>query len=460
MRLLEPGSSLGMSLPTFIVSHVVTNVCSTYYVRMAASHHPIAEQLAWLAIQPIDELTRDACLAHLEELGRVTRFVQGLHSRYAARLDAVSPTPEADHTQATRGSTSSGKQATRRGRGRRNSGAAGEALGHAMDHGDVSGEHLDAFLSVQATLPAEIRSQFCADNQRISAWATHYDVTTFTKLLRRLADDLRRQHGISQLEQQRRDTYLDTWIDQRGMLRLSGAFDPESALRLRAALDAAVDAMHREPTPAHCPGHPDDPAARQRFLRAHALLRLIHHGPDCTSGTPRAELVVIADTTQLTHQGEPTLDWGLPIELPLEALTRFYESIDRTTIVDITRHGIIRNLEPLLDLGRTTRLANRAQRRLLRALHPTCIVPGCPTPFQFCEIHHLTWWRHGGATSLSNLAPVCPRHHSRVHHDGWQITLDHHRNVTLTLPDGTTLTSHHTPPHFDVPVGVIPSLGP
>ncbi len=424
---------------------------------MDVPHHPLADQLAWLAVQPIEQLSREACQQHLAELGRVTRFVQGLHSRFAARLDQVSPTPEIDHTNATRGSKGTGKQATRRARGRGNSGAAGQALGNAMDQGDVSGEHLDAFLSIQATLPPEIRTQFQRDDERIVGWATHYDVATFTKLLRRLADDLRRQHGINHLDQQRRDTGLDTWIDQRGMLRLSGAFDPESGLHLRAALDAMVETLQHEPTPSHCP---TDPAARQRFLRAHALLRLLRHGDGCRGSTARSELVVIADTTTLDPQGKPSIDWGLPIDLPLDALTRFYNSVQRTTIIDITRRGTIHNLEHLLDQGRTTRLANRAQRRLLRALHPPCIIPGCDAPFARCHIHHITWWRHGGTTDLHNLAPVCPTHHTRLHDDEWHVALDHQRRVTVTLPSGQVLTATHIPPHFDTPVEAVPSLGP
>jgi hypothetical protein len=423
---------------------------------MPAPTHPIADQLAWLAIQPVEDLTREACVEHLAELGRVSRFVDGLHTRYAARLDAVSPTPEADHSQSTRGSRSSGRRASRRGRGRNNTGAAGQVLGNAMDHGAVSGEHLDVFLSIQATLPLEVRHQFCSNDEQIAGWATQYDVEAFGRLLRAFADELRRLHGISRLDQQRRDTYLDTWVDQTGMVRVSAAFDPESGLAFRTALSAMVETLHHDATPPHCP---DDPAARQRFLRAHAFLRLLQHGPTC-SGRNRAELVIIADTTQLDSRGQPSIDWGLPVELPLEALARFYRNIDRTTIIDITKSGTIRDLGSQLDLGRTTRLANRAQRRLLRALHPTCVVPGCATPFQQCHIHHVHWWRYGGLTNLSNLAPLCNTHHQRIHNDQWQLTIDDQRRISVTLPDGALLEGTHLPPHFDLAMATLSSLSP
>ena len=94
-----------------------------------------------------------------------------------------------------------------------------------------------------------------------------------------------------------------------------------------------------------------------------------------------------------------------------------------------------------LDLGRTTRLANRAQRRALRGLYRTCAFPGCTVGYDRCELHHIIWWRHGGRTDLDNLIPVCTTHHAKIHHDGWVIELGPNRQLTLTLPDGTTRTT-------------------
>ena len=36
------------------------------------------------------------------------------------------------------------------------------------------------------------------------------------------------------------------------------------------------------------------------------------------------------------------------------------------------------------------------------------------------------------------MGPLCKRHHHDIHDRGWIITLDHDRNLTITLPDGTT----------------------
>jgi hypothetical protein len=94
-----------------------------------------------------------------------------------------------------------------------------------------------------------------------------------------------------------------------------------------------------------------------------------------------------------------------------------------------------------LDLGRATRLANQAQRRVLRGLYPTCAIPGCPARFDRCKLHHVIWWEHGGATDLANLLPLCVGHHHKVHDDGWRLTLNPDRKLTIVLPDGSRQTT-------------------
>ncbi len=87
-----------------------------------------------------------------------------------------------------------------------------------------------------------------------------------------------------------------------------------------------------------------------------------------------------------------------------------------------------------VDLGRSQRVANRTQRRALRAAHRTCVVPGCTVAFDWCQIHHLTDWLQFGPTDLANLAPLCHRHHHLVHEGGWTITMDRQRRATLWPP--------------------------
>jgi predicted restriction endonuclease len=103
----------------------------------------------------------------------------------------------------------------------------------------------------------------------------------------------------------------------------------------------------------------------------------------------------------------------------------------------VVRNGVVIHAPGELDLGRTTRLANRAQRRALRALYRSCAIPGCDVRYDRCKLHHVVWWRNGGRTDLVNLLPLCTHHHSKVHDAGWELSLDTNRQLTVRFPDGT-----------------------
>src|SRR5438874_997057 len=96
------------------------------------------------------------------------------------------------------------------------------------------------------------------------------------------------------------------------------------------------------------------------------------------------------------------------------------------------------NLE-VLDLGRTQRLPNRAQRRALMVRDGGCRFPGC-TERRYVEAHHVQHWIDGGLTDLANLLLLCWRHHHAVHEGGFRISFEH-GVVTVWRPDGTQLES-------------------
>ncbi len=87
-------------------------------------------------------------------------------------------------------------------------------------------------------------------------------------------------------------------------------------------------------------------------------------------------------------------------------------------------------------MGRTIRNANRRQRRALQAIYRCCAFAGCDVVFERCEIHHIRPWELGGLTDLSNLIPLCSRHHHVVHEDGWRLELADDRTLTITRPNG------------------------
>ena len=88
-----------------------------------------------------------------------------------------------------------------------------------------------------------------------------------------------------------------------------------------------------------------------------------------------------------------------------------------------------------LDVGRTTRVVQPAQRLALAVRDQGCVFPGCDRPLAWCDAHHLRHWLDGGPTDLANLALLCRAHHRTVHEGGWQLTRG---------PDGRFTAS---PPH-------------
>jgi hypothetical protein len=73
----------------------------------------------------------------------------------------------------------------------------------------------------------------------------------------------------------------------------------------------------------------------------------------------------------------------------------------------------------VLDLGRTFRTAPPDLRRALEIRDGGCVVAGCTADLSRCQAHHVVYWRHGGTTSLRDMALVCRPHHHDIHEGGW-----------------------------------------
>jgi hypothetical protein len=90
----------------------------------------------------------------------------------------------------------------------------------------------------------------------------------------------------------------------------------------------------------------------------------------------------------------------------------------------------------VLDEGRAKRLATHEQRLAIESMQATCSHPDCTVTIDDCRTHHLTPWRLGGGTDLSDLTPVCESHHHLIHEGGWSLTMTPDRVGTWSRPDG------------------------
>ena len=183
---------------------------------------------------------------------------------------------------------------------------------------------------------------------------------------------------------------------------------------------------------------------------AHALVNLVASG-HAPAHPNASDVVVLVGLERITGErgGQQLCETSRGTRVPVEWVRRMAHE---ARILPLVVDGA--GLQVELDRASRARLASFVQRVMLRAMHDTCIVPGCDVPYDDCEIHHLVRF-DGRNTRLANLGPLCTRHHHNVHDRGWRITLDADRNVTITLPDGAIWAQEkYRPPGREPPAAL------
>jgi hypothetical protein len=390
-----------------------------------------------------------ASLADLDglspDLNAMAGWVASLRAGFAGRraaliadaAEAGGPLPDhGDPNEGHRRRSKQSQRASARDLERQRTLALFPRLRQALVDGVIDVEHVDILTAARKDLTVAQRLSLVELDGEITVLAVGHPPEPFRTALHRLVARLVADDGRTRFERQRRNTRLRVWTDpDTGMVRLFGEFDPERGAHLANLLRHAVDAMYALPVPAGCP---DDPVAKNDHLRALALLQLVQQGTISEAGTtgPDVDLVVVVDHDTLCAgvHDQTILDAGPGIHLPVATLRRMACTAQIIPVV-LNGDGVA------LDVGRSQHVANRAQRRALRAMYPTCAIQGCSTRFEHCQIHHVAWWgRDLGPTNLANLVPLCSKHHHAVHEGGWQITINPKtRELTVKFPDGDVL---------------------
>ncbi len=240
-------------------------------------------------------------------------------------------------------------------------------------------------------------------------------------------------------ERQRRATTAKRWIDPAtGMYRLSASFDPETGEKVWVALNRQVEAQFHDTHPDTAPA---DPFARQDHLLALALAHLVTCGGPGSPGQVQVAVLIDHDTMVDGLHEHSVVELGTGGTLPVAEVRRLACEAGLLPIV-LSGESVV------LDMGRSKRLATAEQRRALRAMYPTCGVPGCPVPYHQTTIHHIDYWaRDGGTTDLGTQVPVCGVHHRDEHAGRITIELDPvTRAVVVRARDGTILAQADGPP--------------
>lgn len=253
----------------------------------------------------------------------------------------------------------------------------------------------------------------------------------FRKNCRDLIAQLERDQGIERDRQRRKETRLSKRVDRDGMYVINARLHPELGTAVFNALDAETAKLVK--------AGGDRNVDRQHHA-ADALGNLVTGGHQAIRPN-EAEVRLHVDVTRFVdgphEHGVCEYDDGTPVPAPT---ARRLICNGRIIPIIIDTNGVA------LNAGREIRLANRQQRRALRAMYRTCAFPGCDVDFNGCEIHHLLPFEFGGLTDLINLLPLCIRHHHVIHEPGWRLTLDddrHSRSTNPTARSSTSVRSEH-----------------
>lgn len=192
-----------------------------------------------------------------------------------------------------------------------------------------------------------------------------------------------------------------------GGLQFNGWFHTDAGIDILNLIDS-----YDHPDPVHGESPPRTLSAR----RAAALLALLFDGREAA---PKAVDITIDEATL---RGEWSADLTR-VRSDVAGYGPVPPSWIRAWLADAALRRVVMNGSEVLDVGRSTRVATRAQRRALRHRDQRCQVPDCPRPGHWTDAHHLVSAIAGGHTDLANLALVC-QHHHRMIHQGWTLTRD------------------------------------
>ena len=377
----------------------------------------------------------ECCTRVLHDLTRLVAWAEAAKIEVAQRLAAlavVSPEifPEHVVATATRVSLGQAMQPFRRAEAI----AAMPAFGTALADGALSAAHLDVVANAVTKLDHVEQQRFAEREEFLTGVAARSTPGEFARTVRTEMLRCQRGDGLDTLARQKKATYLKTWVDKvSGMWCLHGELDPETGARLHTRLTRTIEKLFHNTTPDTAPS---DPIDKQHHLRALALVALIDGTGATGSGI---DMTILIDAVTLFNGRHPgsIIEFDIPIDLSLETIRRLACDAEITPII-VAADGV------KLHLGHTTRLANRAQRRALRAMYHGCAIPGCSVAWDHIIIHHLKYFTRNGPTDIENLLPLCTKHHHYAHEGGWQLTLAPNRTLTIKYPDGTTKC--HDPP--------------
>ncbi|MDH3752278.1 MAG: HNH endonuclease [Acidimicrobiia bacterium] len=289
----------------------------------------------------------------------------------------------------------------------------------ALGAGDITADHAAALALTRSARSGQARCVFDSQEPELVDHARRQSPEQFRRTLRDWHHRRSEDDGISKLQAQKDMLRLSIGLDDAGMTTVHGELDPESGAMVGTTLREIAEELWRAQNPAARASVTVPFVTNNNRLMADALVETCRRAKAAGAADARPSvptmIVTIPHGTlvdQLVEAGEPA---RLADDTPIPAATARRLACD-AQLIPVVLGG---DSQPL-DVGRGRRLATHAQRVALRTTQSTCAANGCDMPFDYCDIHHHTPWQVGGGSDLSNLTPLCSKHHHLIHEGGWR----------------------------------------
>ena len=280
----------------------------------------------------------------------------------------------------------------------------------ALSRGSTTERHAEIFVDAMVELEPEFHDVVVP---RAVALAEAEAVGTFRRSLRRLIDTVRAQTLAERHETalSRRRVVVEPAED--GMAWLSAYMPAVEAHAIQGRLTAIAKVMTAD-------------ASESRSLdqvRADVLGDLLIEGDTIAAPAARgirASVVVTVPALALLHDhatpgAEPASVEGVGPIPHARARELCGDADGWMRVLTHPETGAV------LSVGRDRYRPPPELRKIVRWRADRCMAPGCGMPASRCEIDHTIAWEHGGATGITNLAPICRGHHRVKHHGGWGV---------------------------------------
>ena len=296
------------------------------------------------------------------------------------------------------------------------------AAAAARAAGLISAGHVSVIIRAIQKLPATLPTAEVAQAEAfLVQQAKLFDATVLAGIARQLLDTLDPDGTLADDAYQQRHRYLSLAPAGDGMHRLTADLDSETAalamsvLHSLAAPKTGQDGSTSNGT--EVAGDRDERTSGQRLHDAlRSVLKLVLRSDQLprSGGVPATVLITMTAEQFETRTGLAATSFGQ--HLSVDQALRIADEASIAWVVHDSQTGI-------LNYGTTQRLASPKQTLALIARDRGCAFPGCTSPPEWSERHHVIPWRQGGRTDLNNLCLLCDFHHDRIDTGGWTITM-------------------------------------